>query len=517
MYLQSKISETFTSQFNLESCFEKFDECEFQYVGRNIVLPDEENINGFLLHNKWTDDVDVIITLGELDPVIYQNTTNNEKQFYANLKSKIPYYEHDAEIKIKLKISKKSENPAINIYSIKAFSDFLEGLSVKDFLQILSSRLVLYDKIIFKSAEISNSFNTNSIYFKKQDDDPDSSLFEESRKERIGKISSSCSFNNTQTIKLQPEDLFFMQEHTHSKIDNAFKKALSALIITCLFDITSLEKDNLTYRLNGYKSINGDVEIAAPLKSLRIYYEIYKWVYSSGSLTDKMGLARNIISLHFINNRSIEIEENTLTSLHSAHKVYEKQNIKQYIELRNKISDQIWSFNEKANKIIETFASGFQKSAIAFVSLFSTMVITKVLTTKSFSDIFTFDATIISLLFLFGSLIYFFISLWEVNAQLKRFKESYSNMKKRNSDLLTEDDINKILSSDKEHLSDLEFINGKRKYYSLLWISFLFLFLSATLFLHLIYSKKLPTENTLFKGLYKVEKDASSKEKKIDF
>ena len=30
------------------------------------------------------------------------------------------------------------------------------------------------------------------------------------------------------------------------------------------------------------------------------YFEIYKWVYNGGNLNDKIGLARNIISLHFL-------------------------------------------------------------------------------------------------------------------------------------------------------------------------------------------------------------------------
>jgi len=242
----------------------------------------------------------------------------------------------------------------------------------------------------------------------------------------------------------------------------------------------------------------GELDIIKPLNSFVEYYDIYKWIYYGGNVSDKFGLSRNIISLHLSAQSDFEINKSTYLSIISSYKVYEKQNVKQYIELRNRISDQIIGYNEKANKIIENFSSGFQKSGLAFISLFTTIILVRVLTTQNFSDIFTYDATLIALTFLIGSLIYFFISLWEVNAQLKRFKNSYLKMKNRNLDLLTSEDVQRILDNDAEHDDDVSFIKAKRNAYSILWLLFLLIFLFMVLLLHWKFHIHYPNKNSVF-------------------
>src|SRR5690606_13634802 len=109
----------------------------------------------------------------------------------------------------------------------------------------------------------------------------------------------------------------------------------------------------------------------------------------------------------------------------SSFKVYEKQNIKQYIEIRNKISDQLLDFNNRANKIVETFASGFQKSTLALISFYLSAIVIRVLSKGDFVNIFSLDATILSLTFLSGSIIYYCVSRWEIKEQRTRFVNSY--------------------------------------------------------------------------------------------
>lgn len=71
-------------------------------------------------------------------------------------------------------------------------------------------------------------------------------------------------------------------------------------------------------------------------------------------------------------------------------------------------------------------------------------------------------------------------------------------MKQRNEDLLLTEDINKILNKDKEHNDDLDFIRRKKRLYSIMWLSFLVLFLAVTLYLHNEYGKLKPNERNLF-------------------
>jgi hypothetical protein len=273
-----------------------------------------------------------------------------------------------------------------------------------------------------------------------------------------------------------------------------------------LFDITSLNENRLEYKINGYKSIKGVIDVKAiPSQGVEEYFSIYQWVYSGGNLNDKIGLARNIISLHFEKAGEVALKGSPFQSIQSSYKVYEKQNIKQYIEIRNKISDQLLDFNNRANKIIESFASGFQKSALALVTFYFSAIAIKVLGQGQFLNVFTLDATLLAIAFLAGSLVYYFVSRWEVIQQRERFVKSYTNLKDRYTDLLDALDIQRILNSDKEFNADLNFIDSKLRAYSRMWWIFLLILFLATITLFLTYNLSQLLDTPIWKALFSAQ------------
>lgn len=73
-----------------------------------------------------------------------------------------------------------------------------------------------------------------------------------------------------------------------------------------------------------------------------------------------MGLARNILSLNF-DKENLKLSETAFEAIKSGYKIYQKENIKQYIEIRNKISDQLIELQNKADKIVASFVSDYKK------------------------------------------------------------------------------------------------------------------------------------------------------------
>ena len=280
-----------------------------------------------------------------------------------------------------------------------------------------------------------------------------------------------------------PEDFIFtgngiIEEDNLLQIERLAK----ILLVSAIFDITDLTKENFYFKLNGYKSISDSFRIEdINIANLGDYYKIYQWIYSSGNITDKIGLARNIISLHYKSTSCLELDGDVYESIKSSYKIYEKQNIKQYIEVRNKMSDQILDYSKRVITITDNFASGFQKSALSLVTFFSSLIVTKILATQKNNLDFVFYSTLITFVFIGITLIYMWISRLELKEQEARFKKSYKDFKKRYTDLLTEDDINRILNNDEEHKSDLLFITSKKRWYTILWIIVLMLIFVATL------------------------------------
>ena len=136
------------------------------------------------------------------------------------------------------------------------------------------------------------------------------------------------------------------------------------------------------------------------------------------------------------------------------------------------------------------------------ITFFFSAIAIKVLGSGNFVNVFTLDTTVLAIVFLLGSYLYYFVAKWEVQQQRIRFVDSYTNLKERYTDILEKEDIQRILNDDKEFNADLNFIDGKLKNYSNLWKWFLIILLVGTLFLFITYNLAHYVNSNLWKLLF---------------
>lgn len=435
------------------------------------------------------DNFGMVVTYGENDPIQFFKSTDELDDFLTNLNDVSKYIDDNTIINSSITINKKNIENVITIYDLDIFQKTLSSLSISQVFSIFDRAFSTSERLIFNVLNLEKSISSDTIFFIKAGTTINTTVpFD--RQKRKEAIKTLCHYSKIEEHKLIPNDFFLViKNDNYSTLNELFNKLCISLSIIFLFDITTLDDNELDFKINGYKSINGKLNLLEEGENLKSdYYNIYDWVYTGGNLTDKIGLARNIISLHISKKNNLFLKGNPFLSIKSSYRVYEKQNIKQYIEIRNKISDQLLEFNNRANKVIETFASGFQKSSLALISFYTSAIVVKVLGKGEFTNIFTPDATILSIAFIIISYFYYYYSKWEVKEQRKRFVSSYNNLKERYTDLLEEDDIKRILNNDNEFDQDLKFIDEKLKKYSKLWIIFLLILLVSTLILFLIYN-----------------------------
>lgn len=449
------------------------------------------------------DNLHISIQFGARDTNVFKSSNTSSIEEYKQLLDNEAKFLEDEEINIVLTINKVFQDSKCTIYDLETFTCSLNKLNTFEFISSYSKLFELSNNINFEVFNQINSFYSKTISFYSLNSNHENDAFE-NRNEIIENFKSICHFSQSDKLRLIPNDFYLNKvDESLVKLNEIFKKYSTILSIIYLFDITNLNENKFEYKINGYKSIKGIIELnQIDFNKIEEYFEIYKWVYNGGNLNDKIGLARNIISLHFLKKGELEIQGNPFQAIQSSYKVYEKQNIKQYIEIRNKISDQLIDFNNRANKIIETFASGFQKSSLALISFYISAIAIKVLGKGEFTSIFSVDASILSLSFLLGSLIYFWVSRWELKEQRKRFVSSYNNLKIRYTDLLDKDDINRILNNDKEFNEDVEFIDKKKWIYSIMWIAIVSILGLTTIFLFICYNLNQIFETYLFRLLF---------------
>ncbi|MDP2234868.1 MAG: hypothetical protein Q8J88_00415 [Bacteroidales bacterium] len=489
-------------EYSVKSSTENIQEFKASLIANKFKSVQIEFLESKFNFLQSRDSMHVSVTFGESDPVILSSSKIDFEEFIKGLEQEALHL-NDEIISIVITINKAVKDSSCTIYDLQCFVNTLNSYTIGQFFQTFSKLFEVGQSFSFKVFGLNKSFYTSSISFEQLSENMKVQGTTK-RKEIFEFFKAQCHFSNVEHFGLIPSDFKLMESDAEQIELNQMLNRYSSLIsIIYLFDITSVSGNSIEFKINGYKSIKGTSHISILSQTeYDEYYNIYEWVYNGGNLTDKIGLARNIISLHFRIAGELYLQGNPFQSVKSSFKVYEKQNIKQYIEIRNKISDQLLDFNNRANKIVETFASGFQKSTLALISFYISAIVIRVLSKGDFVNIFSIDATVLSLAFLSGSIIYYWVSRWEIKEQRRRFVSSYENLKRRYTDLLEPDDIKRILNNDNEYLQDLSFIDKKRKVYSRMWLTVVIILVSTTLFLFITYNLSQLSDTLIFKLIH---------------
>ncbi len=368
-----------------------------------------------------------------------------------------------------ISITKKNNEQIISIYYFEKFVKYLNDLPFLGFLLKIKEVFNSQIHIIFEiQNENFKEFSTSTIKFIPKG--TQSSNDEIRNVSSLTKVKNLCHCNIIGKYLFIPED-FYPITKNNTALDSIFSRISLLYSAIFLFDIFSIDGKSIEYRLNGYKTINQRIDDykSIDITSYETYYQIYSWVYEGGNIIDKIGLARNILSLNF-DKENLKLSETTFEAIKSGYKIYQKENIKQYIEIRNKISDQLIELQNKADRITENFVSDYKKSFLAVVSFFISVIVIKVVSNSDFSGGFTIEVTFLSIGFLLISLIVMFFARWEINKQIERYTNFYENLKDRYKDLLEESDINRILNNDKDFLNNKKFIEKRKRNYTILWV-----------------------------------------------
>lgn len=476
MSFQSIVQEIFPIK-EIKNVSEKISEYIISFTVSEILkienLPD--------LFRKFDSRDKITLSVKIYEPLTIDSESNNFKNYIASIKKELSTVE-DEEIVITFTINKSNVNGIINVYDFEEFNKFFKERRAIEILNLLSPILIQYKKITFKILyNIIDDFHSEHLYFIKATSDV---IDFSASKVDINKIRINCHFENFSNYPFSANHFrVIVRPNSENGITEKLDILTFLFYIIGLYDITSI-KENLFYsKINGFKSYEIENKIEElDISSLNEYEKIYDWVYSDKShVTDKIGLFRNIISIH-LTSGSHNIDDNVYISINSGYKSYLQNSINKYIDVRSKITDQVNSISQKSNDLAEKYLSNYQKSNFAFISFFISVFLIRVLNTKNIDEVqgvFNKDTTIIFFTLIGISLIYFIFSLITFNMDITRLKEKYKLFKSRNEDLLDKNDIEKILSNDLEFNSDIKYLNNRKMFYTILWIATLLIFVSA--------------------------------------
>ncbi|WP_302613837.1 hypothetical protein [uncultured Bacteroides sp.] len=376
-------------------------------------------------------------------------------------------------VSIRFIVTKEINSDRLSIYSILCFNKYLGECSLYSFLNALNKRLnntlileCINDEIETLNTEsisvVSKNVNINSV----------------GTSERMKRIRLSEGLIHWGAYKLQllPEDIY--PSNCINPLHNIFEQASACLLMMYLFDHISITSNSLDLELSGFKTlsytictsklsgINVDQDTVAQL------FQVYCWGMSGGYVADKFSIARNILSLN-LDATQMRITSPIINAIKSNFRVYEKENVQQYIQLRNEISNLLIDLQAKINDIAQNFTTDFKNNLLVLVSFFASVIVFGVISEASPIAYFSNHIIILSWCFLLISFFYWLYSYSELNKKTKLFYKHYEQIKNRYKALLDDVELKNIFEecNPDKYESHQSYIKWQKLWFSTLWIA----------------------------------------------
>lgn len=372
---------------------------------------------------------------------------------------------------VTVSITKGFKDKTTTIYSLDHIEKYwrLGGIGqAANKIQSLSEKVY-----ILESAELQQTFATSLFVFRPSTINnliPTNPELPNKHK-LISTRDKSCLFYESKSYPFIPQDFSFDSPISHIGIGRLFGTLQLVFAIVYIADISSLSTSELTATIKGYRHVSGSIVLGGhgDQNIALAYYEIYIWAYGDGSTTDKLGIARNLLSIHIEDDNFRKVKDGSMNALISNYSIYLKENVKQYIDIKNKLSDQIQKQSDKANDMVKSIGGYLRTSIFTVYSFVITTFIVRSISKTSADVTFNHGVYIIFLMFLVLSICTLVYAYKECTVELERFESIYNSFKSRFDDLIAKSDRDRILQNDAEFNRDVAYVKASRFRAVVLW------------------------------------------------
>ncbi|MBR2412011.1 MAG: hypothetical protein IKB08_09850 [Clostridia bacterium] len=369
-------------------------------------------------------------------------------------------------IEITITIEKEIINNNFSIYCFDSFLNDICSLSLFDLLAAFANLLNGLEQLRFIIYDKPYTFMSKTMSFSGEEDFVFSTDI--SRLERLQLCHDISRFSCAKKLDLIPEDFKIVVDTPNNPITKLFEKLYTLLSIVYICTTASLDNEKIFAQITGQRSISYEIDINAINKNEHLY-KIYNWIFTEGNSTDKSIIARNVISLHCRYTNLIEIDDMAFASIQSNYSLYLRNNVNQYLELKNKVAEYICDVVAKTGDYATTILDRFKQNLIALVGFLLTTILANIVSSNPLDNIFTKDITILVYAILIGSVIFLVLSIIETNYKVKTIEKSYFSLKENYIETLSNDDIAEIFKNDKMYNDVKREIKHKTIWLSILW------------------------------------------------
>ena len=356
---------------------------------------------------------------------------NVEEEYAEFLKG----LESDETVEVSLTIDKKIVNGYLSVYCFEKFAEDISSLPIDKVLTAFSN--------FMKKAGRSITFE----------------LFD-SRE--------NAYFYNQDNYELLPDDFKIEIGYEGNPLKDLFLKMETILSACFLASNSFIQDGKLKLQIMGQRSMEYH-DTLENIQGNNNLYKIYNWIYSGGSIVDKVIIARNIICLHCKYESLLNISDGVMASIQTNYNLYLRDNVTQYLELKNKVAEFITDIVSRTGEYATEMLDKFKTNLLAILGFLFSVILANIVSDQPLDNIFTKDITILSEIVLIASFGYLFISYQQSKYELQKVYSSYDKLKDSYREILTEDDIRECFQNDDIKTEMKRTIDRSVRIYLIIW------------------------------------------------
>ncbi|MEO5917913.1 MAG: hypothetical protein ABIS50_27010 [Luteolibacter sp.] len=384
-------------------------------------------------------------------------------------------------IEIRINIKRNKNSQIFNLIDPSLVSDWIWKLNIPESLAAFSDLIENQDRIWFCHGSFKKSTGSETFNFSITSENLTPARSKASRDEyafsRREQITSDWG-----DTRLFPEDFKWNGEESFLKIRGAFARLENFLSILSVVDSTLQQKnqDGFHLQVKGHRLREQDIAWRdVPAKPSNAIRGVYYWCYStggSGPLPDRLGMARNFISLHW-EDGIFNLDCRVVAAVRSGYELYLKRNLKDYVDLRSKVTGFILEIDGKASKSVESATGNMEKNFYGLATFVTSILLIKVMTSNSYNGAFSqpvanLGYALIAISFLHA--IYAYFSVW---GEMERSCTLYDDLRSQYSAFFSPADFDSIFGAGGKSpmIKTRSYVKDRLFWLMLVWIATLIL------------------------------------------
>ena len=353
--------------------------------------------------------------------------------------------DHD-DVEIHLEIHKELINNSLSIYIFDIFSEYVASECIVTIINEISKYFTSH--LCFEIFHDFQSFGSNTIKFNYPFTQPNF-IINNNRDHILEQVKLHCHINGINELILLPTDFTISHTEHETSLHRTFVEISKWLSVAYIADISNLRPSNIfSFKINGYQIISGETrDINSPSIAINFLLKIFAFIYEQGEASAKIGLVRNILTLHANNEGLMQINQNCWDAIQSNYSIYLKDNVEQYIAVKNKLTDFVVDSFAKSNNIVDSFVESFRKNTISIITFFISIVLINGLKDNGMQKLITFDSLIVVLIVALVSLICLTMSYRDIKLKIRNNSTSFNNLCMPNYNcLISDEEISRTIS-----------------------------------------------------------------------